>query len=29
LEASGMTVACSLHQAVPGSFQVTVPIGDI
>jgi hypothetical protein len=29
LEASGMTVACSLHQAVPGSFQITVPVEDI
>jgi hypothetical protein len=29
LDASGMTVACSLHQADPSSFQVTVPIGDI
>jgi hypothetical protein len=29
LEASGMTVACSLHLAVPGSLQVTVPIEDI
>jgi hypothetical protein len=29
LEAAGMTVACSFHQAFPGSFQVTVPVGDI
>jgi hypothetical protein len=29
LEASGMTMACSLHQAVPGNLQVTVPIGDV
>jgi hypothetical protein len=29
LEASGMTVARSLHQAVPSSFQVTVPIRNI
>jgi hypothetical protein len=29
LDASGMTVACSLHQADPSNFQVTVPIGDI
>jgi hypothetical protein len=29
LEALGMTVARSLHQAVPSSFQVTVPVGNI
>jgi hypothetical protein len=29
LEALGMTAARSLHQAVPSSFQVTVPIGNI
>jgi hypothetical protein len=29
LEALGMTVARSLHQAVPSSFQITVPVGDI
>jgi hypothetical protein len=29
LEALGMTMARSLHQAIPGSFQVTVPIENI
>jgi hypothetical protein len=29
LEVSGMTVAHSLHQAIPRGFQVTVPIGNI
>jgi hypothetical protein len=29
LEALGMTVARSLHQTVPSSFQVTVPVGNI
>jgi hypothetical protein len=29
LEAFGMTAARSLHQAVPSSFQVTVPVGNI
>jgi hypothetical protein len=29
LEAPGMTVARSLHQAIPSGFQVTVPIGNI
>jgi hypothetical protein len=29
LEASGMTVARSLHQAIPSGFQVTVPVGNI
>jgi hypothetical protein len=29
LEALGMTMARSLHQAVPSSFQVTVPVGSI
>jgi hypothetical protein len=29
LEALGVTVARSLHQAVPSSFQVTVPVGNI
>jgi hypothetical protein len=26
LEALGVTLACSLHQAVPSSFQDTVPV---
>jgi hypothetical protein len=29
LEASGMTVARSLHQVVPSNFQVTVPVRNI
>jgi hypothetical protein len=29
LEASGMTMARNLHQAVPSSFQVIVPVGNI
>jgi hypothetical protein len=29
LEASGISMTCSLHQAVPSSLQVTVSIGDI
>jgi hypothetical protein len=29
LEASGMTMARSLHQAIPSGFQVTVPVGNI
>jgi hypothetical protein len=29
LEALGVTVARSLYQAVPSSFQVTVPVRDI
>jgi hypothetical protein len=29
LEASGMTVARSLHQAIPSGFQVTEPVGNI
>jgi hypothetical protein len=29
LEASGIAMTCSLHQAIPSSLQVTVPVGDI
>jgi hypothetical protein len=29
LEASGMTMARSLHQAIPSGFQVTEPVGNI
>jgi hypothetical protein len=29
LEASGVAMTCSLHQAVPSSLQVTVPVRDI
>jgi hypothetical protein len=29
LEALGMTMAHSFHQAIPGGFQVTVPVGNI
>jgi hypothetical protein len=29
LEALGMTMARSLHQDVPSSLQVTVPVGNI
>jgi hypothetical protein len=29
VEALGVAMTCSLHQAVPGSLQVTIPIGDI
>jgi hypothetical protein len=29
LEASGIAMTCSLHEAVPGSLQITVPVGDI
>jgi hypothetical protein len=29
VEASGIAVICSFHQAVPGSFQVVVPVRNI
>jgi hypothetical protein len=29
LEASGIAMTCSLHQAVPSSLRVTISVGDI